>query len=241
MNNYLGFNCRKEPFNDVRVRKAMRYALDLDAMSEVAYSGAGEPSDSIFTKALSAYEPAPEELTYTYDIEKAKELLAEAGYPDGFECNLWVNENQTRIDMAEMLQNAWSKVGIKVNVEVMEFGSYLEKIHNGEHDMFILGFTSGGNDSAFAHDLFYTEDCYVGNNTGYSNPEYDRLADLAYVEMDPVKRHEYEIEIQNLLRDELPWIPLRCDEVLYGVRSTLTGMDKDAQMKPQFSNIRPLA
>ena len=241
VNNYLGFNCRKEPFNDVRVRKAMRYALDLDAMTEVAYSGAGEPSDSIFTKALSAYEPAPEELTYTYDIEKAKELLAEAGYPDGFECNLWVNENQTRIDMAEMLQNAWGKVGIKVNVEVMEFGSYLEKIHNGEHDMFILGFTSGGNDSAFAHDLFYTEEGYVANSQGYSNPEYDRLADLAYVEMDPAKRHEYEIEIQNLLRDELPWIPLRCDEAIYGLRSTLTGMDKDAQQKPQFRDIRPLA
>ncbi|MCI9564108.1 MAG: hypothetical protein HFF63_09460, partial [Oscillospiraceae bacterium] len=71
--------------------------------------------------------------------------------------------------------------------------------------------------------------------------EYDRLADLAYVEMDPEKRHEYEIEIQNLLRDELPWIPLRCDEAIYGVRSTLTGMDKDAQAKPQFRNIRPLA
>ena len=241
VNNYLGFNCKKEPFNDVRVRKAMRYALDLDAMTEVAYSGAGLPSDSIFTKALSAYEPAPEELTYTYDVEKAKSLLAEAGYPDGFACSLWVNESQTRIDMAEMLQNAWGQIGIKVSVEVMEFGSYLEKIHNGEHDMFILGFTSGGNDSAFARDNFYTEDGFVSNSQGYSNPEYDRLADLAYVEMDPEKRHEYEIEIQNLLRDELPWIPLRCDEAIYGVRSTLTGMDKDAQAKPQFRNIRPLA
>lgn len=238
VNNYLCFNCSKEPFNDVRVRKAMRYALDLDTMTEVAYAGSGQPSDSIFTKALSAYEPAPEELTYTQDLEKAKELLAEAGYPDGFECSLWVNENQTRIDMAEMLQNAWGQIGIKVNVEVMEFGSELEKINNGEHEMFIIGFTSGGNDSAFAHDLFYTGS--GSNNARYSNPEYDRLADLAYVELDTEKRHEYEIEIQNLLRDELPWIPLRCDEAIYGVRSTLTGMDKDAQSKPQFRNIRPL-
>lgn len=241
VNNYLGFNCRKEPFNDVRVRQAMRYALDLDAMTEIAYAGAGEPSDSIFTKALDAYEPAPPELTYTYDVEKAKALLAEAGYPDGFECSLWVNENQTRIDMAEMLQNAWGQIGITVNVEVMEFGAYLERINNGEHDMYILGFTSGGNDSAFAHDLFYTEDSYVGNNTGYSNPEYDRLADLAYTEMDAEKRHEYEIEIQNLLREELPWIPLRCDEAIYGIRSTLTGTEKQPESKPQFRDIRPIA
>ena len=241
VNNYIGINCRKEPLNDVRVRKALYYALDIPAMGDVAYGGTGTPSDSIWPQTLDAYEPAPPELTYTQDLDKARALLAEAGYPDGFEISLWVNENQTRIDMAEILQNAWSQIGVTTNVEVLEFGSELERINNGEHDMYILGFTSGGNDSAFAHDLFYTEEGFVGNNTGYSNPKYDELADLAYVEMDPEKRHEYEIEIQNLLRDEVPWIPVRCDEQIYGVRSTLTGMDKDAQSKPQMKTIRPKA
>lgn len=240
VNNYIGINVTKEPLNDVRVRKALRYAFDLEAATDVAYNGTGTPSDSCFPKVLSCYTPPSPETTYTYDVEKAKALLAEAGYPDGFEISLWVNENQTRIDMAEILQNAWGKIGIKTNVEVMEFGAYLDKIHAGEHDMFILGFTSGGNDGAFARSGFYTEkDGFNSNTSGYSNPRYDELADLAYVEIDPVKRQTYYDEIQEILREDLPWIPLRCGETIYGIRSTLTGMDKDAQSKPMLKFIQP--
>ena len=76
------------------------------------------------------------------DVEKAKELLADAGYPDGFSTTLWTNENQQRIDIATIVQSQLEAVGIEVSVEIVEWGQYLEDTAAGKHDMFILGWTT---------------------------------------------------------------------------------------------------
>ena len=165
--------------------------------------------------------------------------MAEAGYPDGFEVNLWANENQSRIDMCEMLQNAWGAIGVKANVQIMEFGSYLEKLANGEHDIYMLGFVSAGDDGDYLHDMFYSTYDYTRNKQAYKNPEYDEAIDMARVSSDPAVRQECYDKVQSIIRHDLPWIPLACGTYTYGIRSTLTGMELQPAGNPHLCWITP--
>ena len=235
---YMCFNVGKEgPWQDKRVRQALRYALDMDGMVQLAFSGAAVTADSIYCNSLSCHV-TPDEY-YTYNIEKAKELLAEAGYPDGFEINLWTNENQSRIDLCDMIQNAWAQIGVKANVQIMEFATELDKIYAGEHDAFIMGFVSAGDDGDFLHDNFYSTEDYSQNTAGYKNPEYDELMDTARTSLDPEVRQDCYAKVQVLLQDELPWIPIACATNNFGVRATLTGVDPDPQAIMHFRWMRP--
>lgn len=236
---HLGFNCGKKPLNDIRVRQALRYAIDLPAMVEVAYSGIGTPADGFLSPALSCYVPPKEDEKYSYDIEKAKALLSEAGYPNGFTIKLWANENQARIDMCEMLQNAWAKIGVKAEVQILEFGTYLDKLDAGEHDAYILGWFANADDGDFIHDMFYSKLDYTNNTTAFKNKEYDRLVDEGRRELDPQKRQEIYAQVQSIIRKEIPVIPIQFGEATYGIRSTLTGVDPDPQYIPHFRWVKP--
>ena len=91
------------------------------------------------------------------NVEEAKKLLAEAGYADGFKTTVWTNDNQQRIDTAIVLQDSLKKLNIEVELEVMEFGAYLEKTADGEHDMFILGWSNPTGDADYGmYALFHS-------------------------------------------------------------------------------------
>lgn len=236
---YMGLNCAHEPLNDVRVRKALRYALDLDNMVKIAFSGTATTADGPYTSALSCYRPPKDGESYEYDVEKAKALLAEAGYADGFEINLWANENQVRIDLCEMIQNAWAQIGVKANVQIMEFGTYLEKTANGEHDCYILGFVSAGDDGDYLHDMFHSTKGYTNNRQAYKNPAYDEAIDSARVSSDQAFRQEMFEEVQSIIRNDLPWIPIGCGTYTYGLRSTLTNMEPQPAGNPHIYWVVP--
>ena len=237
---YLCFNVKKDsPWKDVRVRQALRWAMDLDSMVSVAFPGVGTPADGPYPKSIAVATDAEGDLAYGYDLEKAKALMAEAGYPDGFEMNFWTNENQSRIDMGEMLQNAWAQIGVTLNVEIMEFATLLELLDTGGHDIFMMGWVLGGNDGDFIHDLFHTTLGFENNRPGYENKEFDRMVDAARVSMDQDERNELYSQIQDLLRAELPWIPVQHGEAIYGLRSTLKDVDVQPEMCTRIATIRP--
>lgn len=238
---YIGFNCQKAPYNDVRVRKALRYAIDLDSMVNLAYGITGEVADGICSPSFCNYVEAKDDLVYTQDIEKAKELLAEAGYPDGFSCQLMVTSKQCRVDMVEMLQNEWAKIGVTIKPYVTEIGNYYEIVDSGEYDMFYGGWLLLANDGDLMHDTFYsTESLWYGTNyTAYVNPEFDALVDAARVEVDPGKRSKLYGEVQNLIRSELPFIPCAWNNKASGMRNTLTGYIKDPSGHPNLATIVP--
>ena len=238
---YLCFNTAHEPLNDVRVRQALRYALDLESMVNVAFAGTGSVGDGPLTPTNADYSAPGEDVAYTYNLEKAKELLAEAGYPDGFTISLWTNENQARIDLAEMIQNAWGQIGVTVEYTIMEFASMLELESAGEHDCFIQGFVSVANSGDTMYDKFYSTSGYTSNTAAYQNPKFDELMDTARGEFDDATRKEIYAEVQDLLREELPWIYLQFNENLYGIRSTLTGFNIDPGAMPRFATIVPKA
>lgn len=105
---------------------------------------------------MSCYVPAGEDQQYEQDIEKAKQLLKEAGYENGFDLELVCNESQGRITMAEMLANAWNAIGVKTELRTLEFSALVDLVYSGETQAFLLGFLPGGNDGEFYRTLFQT-------------------------------------------------------------------------------------
>lgn len=213
---YLGFNNQKEPFNDIRVRQAINYALDVPAIIDAAWKGIGKVAKAPMSQNIKYYHDNLDQ--YEQNIEKAKELLAEAGYADGFSAKLWTNERQERIDMATIMENQLKQVGIEVEIEVLEWGSYLEKISNGEQDMFIIGWTGQSPDpdvSLYGPLSIET----LGAGANFSFFVNDRVNDLLLEgrkTADSPEREAIYHEIQEIFVEERPWIPLNNGEIVVG-------------------------
>ncbi len=220
---YVGFNLDKEPFDDVRVRQAINYAIDMEAVVNTVYAGVGAPAKGPL--GPNVFGSNQDLVGYGQDVEKAKELLAEAGFADGFSATLWTNENQQRIDIATIVQEQLDAVGIEITVEIVEWGQYLEDTAEGRHDMFILGWTTVTADADYGlYALFHSAQVgNAGNRTFYRNSEVDRLLDLGRSTIDQDERLAAYEEAQVLIRDEAPWIFTWTGENLAGLRKNVTG------------------
>ncbi|MGV8145146.1 MAG: glutathione ABC transporter substrate-binding protein [Alkaliphilus sp.] len=220
---YIGFNAAKKPFDDVRVRQAINYAIDMDSIIEAVYLGIGEPA--IGPLGANVWASHRGLTPYGFDVEKAKELMKEAGLEDGFKTSIWTNENQQRMDIAEIVQNQLKAINIETEVKVLEWGSYLDGTAAGEHDMFILGWTTVTGDPDYGlYPLFHSEQYgSAGNRTFWSNPRSDELLTLGRTTADPDKRKEYYTEAQEIIRDEAPWVFTWNGENVSGSRNNVRG------------------
>lgn len=220
---YIGFNANKAPFDNVKVRQAINYALDMKTIVDVVYAGVGAPSKGPLGPNVWASNQELDE--YGFDIEKAKSLMAEAGYADGFKTTIWTNDNQQRMDIAEIVQNQLKEIGIEAEVKVIEWGAYLDGTANGEHDMFILGWVTVTGDPDYGlYALFHSsQHGAAGNRTFYSNARVDELLDTARGTADPAAREAAYKEAQEIIRDEAPWIFTWTGEDLTGTRSNVKG------------------
>mgnify|MGYP001032778861 CR=1 FL=1 len=220
---YIGFNAQKPPFDDVRVRQAINYAIDVEPLVDVIYSGQavqafGPLSPKVFG-AHTELEP------YPYDPQKARQLLAEAGYPNGFRTSIWTNDNPLRIQIAEVLQQYLADVGVQADVEIVEWGTYLANTGAGLHDMFILGWVTVTADADYGlYALFHSsQHGSAGNRTFYSNPRVDELLDFARSTSDQDARLAAYYEVQEILREEAPWVFLLFQVNVDGTRSNIEG------------------
>ncbi|MGO1589412.1 MAG: glutathione ABC transporter substrate-binding protein, partial [Alkalibacterium gilvum] len=168
---YIGFNAEKEPYDNKLVRQALSKAIDKDTIIEGIYQGIGLPATSPLAPDVFGYDEDVSGLEY--NVEEAKELLAEAGYEDGFSTTLWTNDNQDRIDIATNVQAQLQEIGVDVEIEIVEWGAYLENTAAGEHDMFILGWSTVTGDADYGMYPLFHSDNYgtAGNRTFFSTDE----------------------------------------------------------------------
>ncbi|MBY7144872.1 glutathione ABC transporter substrate-binding protein [Virgibacillus sp. NKC19-3] len=222
---YIGFNMQKEPFDDERVRQAISMAIDKDQIIDGIYDGVGIPAIGPIPPDVFGYDENVSGLDY--DVEQAKELLAEAGYEDGFSTTIWTNDNRERIDAATNVQAQLEEIGIDAEVEVMEFGAYLEQTANGEQDMFVLGWSVATGDADYAlHPLFHSDNLgEPGNRTFTENDELDALLEEGRQEGDPEAREEIYSEAQELLVDIAPMSYIHHQEYLYSIRDEVKGFE----------------
>lgn len=207
-NSYLGLNTQHKPFDDVRVRQAIAYAINVDDIIEVVYKNTAIPGSSPISPKIPGYNKDVK--NYEYNVEKAKKLLAEAGYPNGFKTSIWINDNTSRKDIATILQDQFKTIGIDAAIETLEWGAYIDRTAAGEHDMYILGWVTVTGDPDYGlYPVFHTSaHGRAGNRSFYSNATVDRLLDEARISTDQEKRMDNYREIQRIIQEEIPSITM---------------------------------
>jgi len=211
---YLALNTEKKPYDSKLVRQAMNYAIDKSEIIEGVFGEAGQPAKNPIPPGMWSYNDDIE--PYPYDPEKAKELLAEAGYPNGFETEIWAmpvarpyNPNARKI--AEIMQAQLAKVNVDVEIVTYEWGTYLSKTDMGEHQAAMLGWTGDNGDPDNFLWLLLSEPAAqlpAGNIALWKNAEFTELCSEAKQISDQEKREELYRKAQVIFHEEAPWVPI---------------------------------
>ncbi len=219
---YLGFNTQRAPFDKKEVRQAIAYATDADSIINAVFLKAAKKANSPVSPNVFGYNKDAK--LYIQNIAKAKELLAEAGYPNGFKARIWTNDKSVRKDTAVILQDQLKQIGIDVQIEILEWGSYLDRVAKGEHDMFILGWSSSADSDSAMYALFHSKNLGgAGNRTFYKNAKVDELLDKARESTVPEDRIKYYKELQNIIQEDLPMFALVYPDEITGMQKNIEG------------------
>ncbi len=201
----LLLNVTKDPFGDERVRSAVNRAIDRDQIVNTVWNRNGVPAGPV-SMPLTDWALPEDELRSLpgylrdkdQDIEEAKRLLADAGFPDGFSTTITTTETFDFGKVAQVIQVQLEKVGIKANIEIVDFGALINRIQGLDYEVLIISSPTGGADPDQQMYAFYhTDGSY--NNTGYSDAETDRLLELQRSETDVERRKETVLELQRRL------------------------------------------
>ncbi|MDX1809636.1 MAG: ABC transporter substrate-binding protein [Sulfurospirillaceae bacterium] len=240
---YLAMNVDKKPFNDVRVRKAVNYAINKAAIVKAIYAGLGKVAKNPIPPTMWSYNNKIKD--YTYDPAKAKELLKEAGLPNGFETTLWAmpvprpyNPNGRKV--AEAMQSDLAKVGIKVKIVSYDWGTYLQKTKMGEHDMALLGWTGdNGDPDNFLFTLLSKAAANkpASNIAFWKNDKFDKLVTEAKETANIAKRTELYKEAQVVFHDQAPWVTLANSIVVEPMSKKVHGFKLDPVGKRRFNTV----
>ncbi|TSB47258.1 glutathione ABC transporter substrate-binding protein [Alkalicoccobacillus porphyridii] len=234
---YLGFNMQKEPFDDVNVRKAVAMTINKEDMMNGILEGTGEVAVGTVNDTNFGYS---ENVTgIERDPERARELLAEAGYEDGFSTTIWTNDNRERMDIAEMAQQNLEEIGIDVEIRVVEWGAYLDATASGEHDMFILGLSLGTGDADYPmHMLFHSDNIGPpGNRVFMEDDTFDDMLHQARIEQDENTRLGLYEDASNYLNEEVPMTFLYHPSHIMGYRDGVEGFWADASGFYQLNEV----
>jgi len=222
LNSWLGFNTGKEPFNDIRVRQAVSLALDIPTIVEVAWAGLGNLGTSVIPQSIPGFIsfPVPE-----VNIERAKQLMVEAGYADGFQTDIWLNEgNMMRADAATMVQAQLRALNIETTINIYEWARLLPDTSAGLHQMSIMGWTTATGDPDYGLYPLYHSSTIDGDNRTFTNiPRVDQLLDQGRQETDPAARMAIYAEIQTILMEQLVVIPLWESVEMNATRNNING------------------
>ncbi len=207
--NYLGFNVRKPPFDNVKVRQAINFAIDREAIVKLILNGRARVARGILPPGIAAYNPQVR--GYTFDPARARALLAEAGYPEGKglpEITLRFNRESIHARTAEFILANLRDVGINCNVREADFKDHLRAIESGEAAFFRLGWTVDYPDpDDFLYSQFHSRNIgTAGNFSGYANPRVDDLLERARFEIDPKTRIALYQQVEQMILDDAPWV-----------------------------------
>jgi peptide/nickel transport system substrate-binding protein len=217
----------KNPFKDKRVRQAFYQAIDIESIKSRVMRNAATPTALMIGPGVRGF-PADMNKRLPYDVEAAKRLLAEAGYPNGFEVGMncpndrYVNDGQTCQAVAANL----ARIGVKVNLQTETKVSYFPKILRRDTSFYLLGWTPSTTD---AHDALInlmatpTDKGQGQFNLGaYSNPKVDELTLKVQTETDPKKRDEYIREAFRIHADDIGHIPLHQQALAWGFNNKVS-------------------
>jgi len=225
---YLAFNTEKGPFAKQGVREAISHALNRKAYIEAIYMNRASLAKNPIPPTIWSYNDAVKD--YDYNPEKAKALLAKAGFPNGFETEIWTLPvsrpyNPSGKKMGEMMQADLAKVGIKVSIKTYDWPTYLEKSKKGEHQMIQLGWTGdNGDPDNFFNVLLGCASVQAGSNVArWCHKPFNDLIQQAKQTPDLKKRTDLYKKAQTIFKAEAPWVTLAHARVYRAMSKNVTG------------------
>jgi len=228
---YLAMNCSKKPFDDVRVRQAVAYAIDKKVIVEALYGGIGQVAKNPIPPGMPGYNNDIED--YPCDPQKARGLLAAAGYPNGFETDFWYMSNSRPYiinpkEVALLIQSDLRKVGIRAKAETIEWGAYLDYVGKGKHSMALLGWSA---DIADADNFFgpllsipASQPPHAQNIAFYRSEPLQKIIEEARAATNQYRRVELYRDACRIVHDDAPWVPLVHTSQVVLVRSNVHGI-----------------
>ena len=233
---FLGLNHRDElhampgepnPMRDVRVRQALAHAIDLDTLRDRVMRGKSRNMGLMVAPPVPGYS-ADLDVPVPHDPDRARELMAEAGFPEGIRTRLdcsndrYINDEAICVAIASM----WTRAGIETELSTESRSSYFSKVDRGETDAYLLGWATLPAMDAFSvlRALFHTRDGAMGGNNpnALSDPRLDELTQLAATELDEDTRRAHLTEALRIVRDEMFFVPLHLQPVAWAMAENVT-------------------
>jgi dipeptide transport system substrate-binding protein len=237
---YLAFNNTKAPYTNKLVRQAINMAIDRKAILTAIYQGAGEQAKNLIPPTMWSYNKSVQD--YPYDPAKAKALLAEAGFPNGFETTLWAMPVQRPYNpdarrMAEMMQSDLAKVGITAKIVSYEWGEYRKRVQNAEHDMALLGWTGdNGDPDNFFVPLAGCNAAKIGGGSAskWCNQDFEALIQKAVTTINQAERTKLYEQAQVIMHEEAPFVLIAHSVVFLPMRKDVENFKMSPFGRIQF-------
>lgn len=216
----------KNPLKDVRVRKALYQAIDANTISRVTMRGLGQPTGALVAPQVAGWTEGVHK-RFPFDVEAARKLLADAGYPNGFEVdfacpnNRYINDEQ----ICQAVTAMWARIGVRAKLRTMPLVTYFPMIQRHEASIYMLGWGVPTFDALYSLQSLVRTPGQGGDgnyNVGrYSNPKMDALIDQIKVEMDPAKRTALMTEALQLQNDDVAHIPLHNQVIPWAMKRNI--------------------
>lgn len=239
---FIALNTQHKPFDNVLVRQAVNHAFDRASYLKSVFSGTAQPARNIFPPATwSSAKSLP---GYDYDPARARELLARAGYPDGFSTTIWVRPAGSALNPnpklgAEMLQFDLAKVGIKAEIRTIEWAELIRRAKAGEHDLLFMGWSGdNGDPDNFLTPQFSCAAVQSGTNFArFCDRELDRLIAAGKRNANRSVRSVAYGKAQQLIRDEALWLPLAHPTSFVLTQKNVSGYTVNPFGRQDFSGV----
>jgi peptide/nickel transport system substrate-binding protein len=218
---YAAMNTKIPPFDNKKLRQALSYAVPYDTILEEVFYGYAQKATSPVPKGMPTHT---DDFAYEYDLDKARQLLAEAGYPDGLDLELAVRMSVPwDVEAATWMQSSFAEIGVNLTINRMADAEYVELQKKHELPFHIHDWHSWGNDPAYQLNFLMHSD-RVTNYADYSNPEVDELIETAAWSLDPEEKESGIYEAQRLIMDDAPWLLMYQPDKVYAVSKDFTGL-----------------
>lgn len=228
---YLSMNTKQKPFDNVKVRQAVNYAINKEALAKVAFAGYAVPAEGVVPAGV---EYAEKFGSWPYDPAKAKQLLAEAGYPNGFETILWSAYNHsTAQKVIQFAQQQLAQVGIKVQIQALEAGQRVEKVESQPNPdaapvrMYYIGWSSSTGEADWALRPLLASEAFppkLLNTAYYKNDLVDGNIAKALNTTDTAEKEKLYKAAQKQIWEDAPWAFLVTEKLLYARAKNLSGI-----------------
>ncbi len=228
---YLSMNTQQKPFDNPKVRQAINYAINKDAVAKVAFGGYATPADAIVPEGV---EYSVKVGVWPYDLAKAKQLLTEAGYPNGFETELWSAYNHSIAQkVTQVLQQQLQQIGIRTKITLLEAGQRVEKVESWQDPatapvrLYYVGWSASTGEADWAlRPLLYGESWppKLFNTAYYKNPQVDSDIKGALLTTNGTEKAKLYKDAQETIYKDAPWAPLVTEKLLSAKNKKLTGV-----------------